>query len=96
MMNFRNTVMFATRLCGLSPSYSRLNEETRWLTNKVVTTEQNQIGIEVRYQGFEATFTPERIIAMYLSTLYKQCIDAGCTATEIVISVPGYLNEFER
>jgi heat shock protein len=36
--NFRNTVMHASRLLGLSPNYSKLHEETKWLTNKVEPT----------------------------------------------------------
>lgn len=64
--------------------------------NKVVTTEDNEIGIEVRYQGYNTVFTPERIVAAILTELARICRNNECVASDIVLSIPGYYNEFER
>ncbi|CAG9313505.1 unnamed protein product [Blepharisma stoltei] len=96
MTNFRNTVLFPTRFLGLNSSCQNLHNESKWLTNKLVTLEEGKIAHEVRYLGENMTFTSERVVAMLLSGMKSLCQRAGLNANDVVISVPCYFTETER
>ncbi|CAG9327798.1 unnamed protein product [Blepharisma stoltei] len=94
--NFRNTVLFPTRFLGLSSNYQYLHDESKWLTNKLVTLEDGRIAHEVRYLGENMAFTSERIVAMFLTQIKIICQKTGLNPQDVVISVPCYFTETER
>ena len=93
--NFRNTVLMAPRLLGISPQYEHLAEEMKWQTGKCVPVD-GKLQFEVQYKGETQRFTAEQIVAMHL-TLVKQLVArAGVGMSDVVISVPAYFTEVER
>lgn len=68
--NFANTILYFTRLAGLNAACTeQIEKEKRFLTNKIVTLENQKIGFEVTQMGQKYTFSVEQIIAFYLKKL---------------------------
>lgn len=93
--NFRNTILMAPRLLGLSPLYEHLADEMKWQTCKCVPV-NGKLHFEVRYKGETQLFTAEQIVAMHLTLVKQLCIRAGVGMSDVAISVPAYFTEVER
>ena len=93
--NFRNTVLMAPRLLGISPEYEHLDEEMKWQTCKLVPVD-GKLKFEVRYKGEVKQFTAEQVLAMHFTLVKQLCAKAGVGMSDVVISVPSYFTEVER
>jgi len=93
--NFRNTVLLAPRLLGLSPGYEHLADEMKWQTCRCVPVD-GKLRFELQYKGETHRFTAEQIVAMHLTMLKQLCTRAGAGMSDVVISVPAYFTEVER
>jgi len=92
--NPQNSIIYPTRLLGLSATYSYLSEETKWLTNTLT----NHMEHKVTFCRQEKLFRPEQVVGMVLSGLSETTREHGLSmsSSDLVLSVPVYLREVER
>jgi heat shock protein 4 len=95
--NFKNTVIFPTRLMGLNTNCKEQIElEQRFMTHKIVPLDNLKIGIEVNQMGQQYQFTVEQIMGFYLTKLKKYFEKAEIMTKDVVLSIPSYCSNVER
>jgi len=95
--NFKNTMQFFARFLGLNQDCKeQLAEEKKFVTYKVVDTDNKKIGFEVVVDGERQVMSPEQVMAFYLKRAKTYFELAGMGSKEIVISVPTYASNVER
>ena len=94
--NYKNTVYDAKRLIGRSFTDTKLEDDIKQLTFKVVN-DNNQPKIKVKYNDEDKFFRPEEISSMILSNM-KQIAEnyLGTEVKNAVITVPAYFNDNQR
>ena len=94
--NPSNTVFDAKRLIGQKFNDSKVQEDMKHFTYKVVNKETKPY-IEVDFKGETKVFSPEEISAMVLTKM-KETAEAylGSDVTDAVITVPAYFNDSQR
>jgi len=98
MRNIRNTITDIKRLIGRKWGEKDLQEELKRLSFKVVEMADQELGVEVLYQGEQKVFSLVQVTAMLLQKL-KLTAEAALTGRsckDVVISVPGYWLEGQR
>jgi molecular chaperone DnaK (HSP70) len=69
--NFKNTIMFFSRLMGLNwDCIEQIKEEQRYVTYNIVQMENKKIGVEFEHRGEMYTFTPEQMMASFLTKVH--------------------------
>jgi heat shock protein 1/8 len=94
--NPTNTVYDAKRMIGREFSDSKLQEDMKHFSFKVVD-KSGKPKIRVSYKGEDKEFTPEEISAMVLTKM-KQTAEEylGTKVTNAVVTVPAYFNDAQR
>lgn len=94
--NPTNTVYDAKRMIGREFSDSKLQEDMKHFSFKVVDR-NGKPKISVNYKSEDKEFTPEEISAMVLTKM-KQTAEAylGTTIKNAVVTVPAYFNDAQR
>lgn len=75
---------------------SQIAEEKKFVTYKVVDTDNNKIGFELVLNGEKTVMAPEQVMAYYMRRMKTYFENAGLMSKEIVISVPTYASNAER
>jgi molecular chaperone DnaK (HSP70) len=95
--NFKNTVMFFSRLVGLNHDCAdQLKEEERYVTYPIVQLDNKKIGVEFEHRGQKYVFSPEQLMASFLTKIHKFFNVAEIFEKDIVISCPSYWCNAER
>jgi heat shock protein 4 len=94
--NVRNTVSQIKRFLGRK--FSEVQNEIKQVPFKVIELPNDEIGIEVSYNGTEQVFTPTKILAILFVQLKKvgESNLNGGRIPDVVISVPPYFSDFQR
>ena len=95
--NFKNTLQFFSRFLGLNQDcVEQLEEEKKFITYKVINTENKKIAFEVSCRGDTLTLTAEQCMAFFLKRAKTYFELAGMGSKEIVLSCPTYATNCER
>jgi L1 cell adhesion molecule like protein len=96
-MNPKNTVFDAKRLIGRKFSDSKVQEDIRGWSFKVVPGVADKPSIEVDFKGETKRFEPEEISSMVLTKM-KEIAEMyiGTDIKDAVVTVPAYFNDSQR
>jgi heat shock 70kDa protein 4 len=95
--NFKNTILFPTRLMGLNTNCKdQIEKEQRFMTHKIVPLDNLKLGLEVTQMGTKYQFTVEQVIGYYLTKLKRYFEKADITSRDVVLSIPSYCSNVER
>ena len=94
--NPSNTVFDAKRLIGQKFNDSKVQDDMKHFTYKVINKDTKPY-IQVEFKGEQKVFSPEEISAMVLTKM-KETAESylGHDVTEAVITVPAYFNDSQR
>lgn len=95
--NIQNTISNIKRLIGKKFNQEDVQNEIKRLPYKVVQVGENDIGIQVLYNGQVQVFSPEQITAMIFTNM-KIIVenDSPAAVKDVVISIPLYFNDAQR
>jgi len=97
LRNIKNTVTDVKRFIGRQFNDPSVQEEMKSLPLKFVELPNNEIGVQVFYQGEQKTFSLVSIAAMELQKLKDVAEKATSRpCVDVVISVPGFWTEQQR
>lgn len=95
--NFKNTLQFFTRFLGLNQDCkAQLEEEKKFVFNKIVDMDNKKIGFEIQCRGETLVMSPEQILGYFLKKTKTYFEKAGMNSKDIVISIPTYCSNSER
>jgi L1 cell adhesion molecule like protein len=96
-MNPINTVFDAKRLIGRKFSDSKVQQDIKDWSFKVVSGEADKPTIEVYFKGEKKRFEPEEISSMVLLKMKEVAeMYMGTTVKDAVVTVPAYFNDSQR
>ena len=96
-MNPVNTVFDAKRLIGRKFSDSKVQQDIKDWSFKVVSGEADKPTIEVDFKGEKKRFEPEEISSMVLLKMKEVAeMYMGSTVKDAVVTVPAYFNDSQR
>jgi len=97
LRNIKNTVTDVKRFLGRKFNDPTVQQEMKTLPLNFVELPNNEIGVQVFYQGEQKTFSLISIAAMELQKL-KDVAEKATTrpCVDVVISVPGYWSDQQR
>ena len=96
-MNPVNTVFDAKRLIGRKFSDSKVQQDIKDWSFKVVSGEADKPTIEVDFKGEKKRFEPEEISSMVLLKMKEVAeMYMGTTVNDAVVTVPAYFNDSQR
>lgn len=96
-MNPVNTVFDAKRLIGRKFSDSKVQQDIKDWSFKVVSGEADKPTIEVDFKGEKKRFEPEEISSMVLLKMKEVAeMYMGTTVKDAVVTVPAYFNDSQR
>jgi len=95
--NVQNTITQIKRLIGRKWSDAEFQEEKAYLPYKFTEGTDGNVALQVNYNDEQTTFTPEEILAMYLSKL-KEIVERsqGVKVKDVVLSVPVFFTSSQR
>ena len=96
-MNPKNTVFDAKRLIGRKFSDSKVQEDIKGWSFKVVPGVADKPSVEVDFKGETKRFEPEEISSMVLTKM-KEIAETyiGTDIKDAVVTVPAYFNDSQR
>ena len=96
-MNPTNTVFDAKRLIGRKFSDSKVQDDMKYWSYKVVAWSGDKPMIRVEFHGETKEFAPEEISSMVLTKM-KEVAEGylGKKVTDAVVTVPAYFNDSQR
>ena len=94
--NFKNTIPYVNRFLGLTGDCKeQLEEETKYISNKVEVGADKKITFSVTNRGENLDLVPEQVYATYLKKL-KRMFAHEDDLVDIVLAVPVYYSLTER
>eukprot|EP00472_Partenskyella_glossopodia_P004458 CAMPEP_0197516462 /NCGR_PEP_ID=MMETSP1318-20131121/1333_1 /TAXON_ID=552666 /ORGANISM="Partenskyella glossopodia, Strain RCC365" /LENGTH=846 /DNA_ID=CAMNT_0043065217 /DNA_START=30 /DNA_END=2570 /DNA_ORIENTATION=+ len=97
MSNSKNTSVGFKGLIAKKISDPAVAEEKKYVNQTLVETKDGKIGLQVKYLGKDATFTPTQIMTSLLTFLKDQAEKGlGSSLPETVLGCPPWWTEAER
>ncbi|KAK6741049.1 hypothetical protein RB195_009106 [Necator americanus] len=97
--NFKNTIIHFKHMLGRKFSDPIAQKFAPFVPCQTVQLPNDEIGFKVNYQGHEAVFTPEQVLAALLTKL-REIIESQLKdvkkVTDCVIAVPSYFTDVQR
>mmetsp|Transcript_28339 Transcript_28339/g.91800 ORF Transcript_28339/g.91800 Transcript_28339/m.91800 type:complete len:650 (+) Transcript_28339:49-1998(+) len=96
--NFKNTVVDLKRFIGLKFSSPFVQRELERFPFKLVAMENDEVGVEVMFNGAPTVFAVPRLVAMMIHCM-KVTVEksrGGPPVTDVVLSTPVYFTDAQR
>ncbi|CCD25076.1 adenyl-nucleotide exchange factor SSE1 NDAI_0E02590 [Naumovozyma dairenensis CBS 421] len=95
--NVKNTVGNLKRIVGLDYAHPDFSTESEYFTSKLVKTDDEKIGAEVRLAGEKHTFNATQLAAMFIGKV-KNTVQQETKANinDVCVAVPAWYTEEQR
>ncbi|KAE8225021.1 hypothetical protein CF319_g2174 [Tilletia indica] len=96
--NFKNTVGSLKRILGRSPKDTEILEIEKKYMNAEIVDVKGEVGVNVRFQNEQQTFSATQLMGMYLGKLRDTASRelGGAAVSDVVISVPNWYTDAQR
>ncbi|PWN30375.1 putative heat shock protein Hsp88 [Jaminaea rosea] len=96
--NFKNTVGSLKRLLGRTLQDSDVQEHEKKFVNAELVDTKGEVGVKVRFENQERTFSATQLMGMYLGKLRDTAKNelGGAGVSDVVLSVPQWYTDSQR
>jgi len=95
--NVKNTVTGLKRILGLKYDDKDMEQESKYITSKLVKMDDGNVGAQVRFAGEQQTYSGSQLAAMYMDKVKHTVIDeTKANISDVCIAVPAWYTEEQR
>jgi len=96
--NFKNTIGSLKRLLGRIAQDTEIQEVEKKFINAELVDVKGEVGVKVRFQNEQQTFSATQLMGMYLGKLRDTASRelGGAAVSDVVISVPNWYTDSQR
>ncbi|KAK0539321.1 adenyl-nucleotide exchange factor sse1 [Tilletia horrida] len=96
--NFKNTIGSLKRLLGRTSKDTEILEVEKKFINAELVDVKGEVGVNVRFQNEQQTFSATQLMGMYLGKLRDTASRelGGAAVSDVVISVPNWYTDAQR
>lgn len=95
--NVKNTVTGLKRIVGLSYEDKDFEQESKYITSKLVKMDDGKVGAQVRLAGEQQTFSGAQLAAMYMDKVKDTVVsETKANISDVCVAVPTWYTEAQR
>ncbi|SMN19578.1 similar to Saccharomyces cerevisiae YBR169C SSE2 Member of the heat shock protein 70 (HSP70) family [Maudiozyma saulgeensis] len=95
--NVKNTVTGLKRIISLKYDDKDFDQESKYITSKLVKMDDGNVGAQVRFAGEQQTYSGTQLAAMYMDKVKNTVIDeTKANISDVCIAVPAWYTEEQR